>query len=72
MDVSIARLRTLVEAYGYTWDEFMEYIDGGNLPINYRDECMRLLGEVGEEKLQTIYQVLLGFGGRARISKEGS
>ncbi len=64
MGVSIARARTLVEAYGYTWAEFMEFVDGKVLPINYLDECVRLLAEIDQEKLQTIHQVLLSFGGR--------
>lgn len=67
MGVSIARSRTLVEAYGYTWAEFMEFVDGKTLPINYLDECVRLLAEIDKEKLQTIHQVLLSFGGRTSI-----
>lgn len=61
MDLSLARARTLVETYGYTWGEFMEYVDGRDLPLNYRDECLRLLNDFDSKNLQTIYQVLVGF-----------
>lgn len=53
MGISIARSRTLVEAYGYSWDDFMEYIDSKALPINYLDECVQLLAGIDKEKLQT-------------------
>lgn len=61
MDVSLARARTLVEAYGYTWGEFVEYMDGKPLPLNHREECIRLINEIDDVKLLAIYQVLTSF-----------
>ena len=40
MDVSDARIGTLVSAYGYTLREFRDYLGGKPLPILYREECI--------------------------------
>jgi hypothetical protein len=41
--------------------DYMEFVDGRELPINHRDECIRLLNEVNDVQLRTIYAVLTGF-----------
>jgi len=61
MDLSKARIRTLVEAYGYTMGDYLEYFDGKELPINHRDECIRLLSNIDDVKLRAVYAVLMSF-----------
>ena len=61
MDVSRERIRTLVDAYGYTMTDYLEFLEGKELPINHRDECIRMLREIDDIRLKTVYAVLNGF-----------
>ena len=58
MDVSKARIETMVKAYGYTMAEYMEYFDGKALPRNLRDECILLLRQCDESKIQMLHPVI--------------
>ena len=58
MDVSSARLETLVKAYGYTLHDYMEYADGKELPRNLRDECVLLLKKCDDSKIQVLHPVI--------------
>ena len=58
MDVSKARIETLVKAYGYTMSEYMEYFDGKEVPRNLRDECILLLRLCDESKIQVLHPVI--------------
>jgi transcriptional regulator with XRE-family HTH domain len=58
MDISRARLETLVQAYGYTLGEYMEFADGRELPQNLRDECLMLLRRCDESKVQVLHPVI--------------
>lgn len=58
MDISRARLETLIEAYGYTFQDYLEYCDGRELPRNLRDECIVLLRRCDESKIQMLYPVI--------------
>lgn len=58
MDISSARLETLVRAYGYTMNEYMEFADGRELPRNLRDECLLLLRRCEESKIQVLHPVI--------------
>jgi transcriptional regulator with XRE-family HTH domain len=61
MDISRARLETMIRVYGYSMDEFLEYIEGKERPINHRDECIRLLGEIDDLKLRAVHSILTSF-----------
>jgi transcriptional regulator with XRE-family HTH domain len=58
MDISRARLETLVRAYGYTMNEYLEFADGKELPRNLRDECLLLLRKCEESKIQVLHPVI--------------
>ena len=58
MDISRARLETLIHAYGYTMNEYLEFADGRELPRNLRDECLILLRRCDDSKVQVLYPVL--------------
>ena len=61
MDISRARVETLTRVYGYTMDDFLEYAEGKEIPINHRDECITMLSEIDEVKIRAVYSVLIGF-----------
>ena len=58
MEVSRARIETLVEAYGYTMSDYMEFQDGKEIPRNLRDECLLLLSRCDESKIQVLHPVI--------------
>jgi len=58
MDISRARLETLVQAYGYTMADYLEFQDGKEVPRNLRDECLMLLRRCDESKVQVLYPVI--------------
>lgn len=58
MDISRARLETLVAAYGYTQQDYLDFCDGRELPRNLRDECILLLRRCEESKIQMLYPVI--------------
>src|SRR3989344_4289048 len=58
MDISRARLETLVLAYGYSMTDYMEFCDGKELPRNLRDECVLLLSRCDESKIQVLHPVI--------------
>lgn len=61
MDISRARLQTLVKAYGFTWDDYMELFDRHEIPISLRDECLTIIKQLDEIKLQAVHAVLINF-----------
>lgn len=69
MDVSRARTVTMVEAYGYTMDEYLEFLDLDELPINHRDECMTLIRQMEESKLQMVYGILSNFAPKTTAAR---
>lgn len=60
MDISKARLEAMVSAYGYTQADYLEYIDGKEIPPNLRDECILLLRLCDESKIRTLHSVIQG------------
>ena len=58
MDISSARLETMVLGYGYTMDEFYEYLDGKAVPKNFRDECLIMLRDMDDSKLSLVHGLL--------------
>lgn len=59
MDLSKARIETLVRAYGYTMSEYLEFHDGKPIPVNLRDECILLLRQCNESKIQMLHPVIV-------------
>lgn len=63
MEIPENRLRRLITTYGYSYEIFMEYINGKPIPIiDVRDDCLRLLSQVdNEDKLRAIHTILKNF-----------
>ena len=62
MDISKARIRQLVECYGYTMQDFDEYTAGKPLPVlSIKDECFCLIDRLDETKLRAVHALLSGF-----------
>lgn len=60
MDTPEIRLNRLLAAYGYSYEEYLEYIGGKPIPVlSLKDECLALLNQVeNEEKLRAIHTIL--------------
>ncbi len=74
MDLSRARIKTMVQAYGYTTDEYLDFFDRKEVPINLRDECIQIVRLLDHAKLQAVYAVLINFmpGGSTRTEQNPS
>jgi len=59
MDVSRARIQTLLQAYRFTDEEFLEFFDGRPVPMSLRDECIGILKTLDEARLQAVHSVLI-------------
>lgn len=59
MDVSRARLQTLLAAYRFTEDEYLEYFDGRPVPLSLRDECITIVKELDDSRLQAVHAMLV-------------
>jgi len=61
MDISDTRLEIMLNAYGYTNDQFNEFLSGKEIPTDFRNECISILAGLDETKLRLIHGVLLNF-----------
>ena len=61
MDLSRKRIETLVTAYGYTLDDYVDLLGQEALPINVRDECLSIIQQLDETKLAAVHAVLVNF-----------
>ena len=62
MDISEERTEEFLKAYGYTREEFAEYLAGKSIPVtSVKDECVGLLDRIDETKLRAVHAVLVGF-----------
>ena len=59
--LSRARIESFLEAYRYSREEYLEFFDGDTLPINLRDECLGIVKQLDEAKLQAVHAVLVNF-----------
>lgn len=59
--ISRARIETFLEAYQYSREDYLELFDGGGLPINLRDECLAIVKQLDDGKLQAVHAVLVNF-----------
>jgi transcriptional regulator with XRE-family HTH domain len=61
------RIGAMVQAYGYTIEQFREFMSGKVVPTNLRDECLELIRVMDESKLQPIHIMITAMmqqGGR--------
>ena len=58
MDLSRKRIETMIEAYEFTRSEYLEFFDGREVPRNLRDECILLLRQCDETKIQMLHPVI--------------
>jgi transcriptional regulator with XRE-family HTH domain len=62
MDISATRIAQLVESYGYTMQDFSEYLAGKPLPmLSIKAECVGLLDRIDDTKLKAVHAVLTSF-----------
>lgn len=61
MDLSKERLRSLVQAYSFSLQDYLDFIDGRPIPVSYREECLTFLKQVEESKLLAIHTLLKSF-----------
>ena len=62
MGISQDRLEKLVKFYGYSFEDFQEFLNGKSLPIiSLKDECISLLDHVDDTKLRAVHAVLASF-----------
>jgi len=61
MEVSRARIEAMTKVYGFTMEDYLEFFDGKELPLNLRDECIGIIKELDDLKLQAVYAVLVNF-----------
>jgi transcriptional regulator with XRE-family HTH domain len=59
MDVSRARLQTLLEAYRFTEDEYLEFFDGRPVPLSMRDECIGIVRDLDDSRLHAVHSMLI-------------
>ncbi|OFZ81368.1 MAG: hypothetical protein A2603_08390 [Bdellovibrionales bacterium RIFOXYD1_FULL_55_31] len=59
MDVSRARIQTLLQAYRFTQEEYLEFFGGRPVPLSMRDECLGILKQLDDSKLQAVHSVLV-------------
>lgn len=58
MDISRERMKTLIAAYGYTMEDYLEFHDGKTIPTNLRDECIVLLRRCDESRIQILHPLI--------------
>ena len=62
MEVSPARIKLMVETYGFTMSEFDEYMAGKPIAVlSIKDECFSLVDQLDETKLRAVHSLLVGF-----------
>lgn len=62
MDLKPDLIEKLVLAYGYTMDEFNEYLNGKPLPVlSIKDACFGLIDRLDESKLRAVHSLLANF-----------
>jgi len=59
MDISRARITTLLQAYRFTAEEYLEFFDGRPIPVSLRDECIAILKGLDDAKLQAVHSLLV-------------
>lgn len=63
MDLSPDRILTLVKAYGFEEADLVQFQSGKPIPLDARDECYQIMGQLPESKLTLVHQLLLNLKG---------
>ena len=58
---SRAKNESFLGAYRFTRDEYLAFFDGDSLPISLRDECIGIVKQLDEAKVQAVHVVLVNF-----------
>ncbi len=62
MDISEKWIFNLIGAYGYTYKEFMDYMENRpRLPEDTLQDCTLMLNKLTSDKLRPVYGVLQSF-----------
>ncbi len=61
MDVSRFRVESMVKAYGFTMEAFLDLLDEEVLPVDLKQECIAIIRLLDETKLQAAFAVLSNF-----------
>jgi transcriptional regulator with XRE-family HTH domain len=62
MDISQLRLGQFLVVYGFTKQEFDEFVAGKEIPIiSIKNKCIELLNQINKAKLHTIHTILIKF-----------
>ena len=62
MDIPEGTIPKLVMGYGYTMDEYSEYLAGKPIPVlDMKEECISLLSRIDASKLRAVHAVLTSF-----------
>ncbi|MGK5089743.1 helix-turn-helix transcriptional regulator [Bdellovibrionota bacterium FG-2] len=72
MDLSRKRIETLIAAYGYTYDDYFELLDRTDPPIRVRDECLSIIRQLDDSRLQAVHAVLVNFVPQGAARHAGS
>ena len=68
MGVSRGRLDDLLSAYKFSHSQFLEYLEGKDLPLNYRDACTDLIQTLPEDQLRAIFPMLKALAPKSQTS----
>ncbi|MGE4107780.1 MAG: helix-turn-helix domain-containing protein [Bacteriovoracia bacterium] len=62
LDLTECRISKIIEAYGFTLEEFQQYREGKPIPVvDLKEECRSLLEKIDETKLRAVHGVLTSF-----------
>ncbi len=62
MDVNDQLIARFVKAYGYTKNEYNDYLKGKiQIPTDFRNECISILKNIDKDKLKAIHGLLSNF-----------
>lgn len=63
MDLPATRIEAVVTAYGFTMEEFHVLVQGDEVPLNKRDECVSIIRKLDDGKVAAVYGLLANFAG---------
>lgn len=61
MDISRARLLSFLSGFGVTQDAFIELMESGGPLTSPHDECISIIKQLDETKLQAVLGILVNF-----------
>jgi transcriptional regulator with XRE-family HTH domain len=62
MDIHDKLIGRFIKAYGYTFDQYNDYLKGKeSIPFDYKEECISLIKSMDSVKLKAIHGLLSNF-----------